>query len=62
MCGLCGGDYTPTQISTLLRFGLGPDPLLVADGHYYLVEDAGRIVAAGGWSRRVGAVRQRAPR
>jgi len=51
---LCGGDYTPIQINTLLRFGLGPDPLLVADGHYYLVEDAGRIVAAGGWSRRVG--------
>src|SRR3954471_4207718 len=51
---LCGGDYTPVQINTLLRFGLGPDPRLVADGHYYVVEEVGRIVAAGGWSRRVG--------
>lgn len=51
---MSGGDYKPIQINTLLRFGLGPDPVLVADGHYYLVEDAGRIIAAGGWSRRVG--------
>lgn len=50
--GLCGGDYTPAQIDTLLRFGLGADALLVADGTYYVIEDAGRIVAAGGWSRR----------
>jgi GNAT superfamily N-acetyltransferase len=52
MCGLCEDDYTPTQIGTLLRFGLGPDALLVADGTYYIIEDAGRIIAAGGWSQR----------
>jgi GNAT superfamily N-acetyltransferase len=28
------------------------DPLLLADGTYYVHEDAGEVVACGGWSRR----------
>lgn len=50
---LCAPDYTPAQAGTMLRFGLGPDAQLIADGTYYVVEDAdGRIAAAGGWSYR----------
>jgi len=50
---LCAPDYTPTQVDTMLRFGLGPDSQLIADGTYYVVEEAdGRIAAAGGWSYR----------
>jgi GNAT superfamily N-acetyltransferase len=52
MCGLCEDDYTPIQIGTLLRFGLVPDALLVAGGTYYVIEDAGRIIAGGGWGQR----------
>src|SRR3954470_24370290 len=50
---LCAPDYTPTQVDTMLRFGLGPDAQIIADGTYYVVEDPdGRIAAAGGWSYR----------
>lgn len=46
------GYYTPTQIESSLRYVFGLDTQLVADGTYFVVEDAGRIVACGGWSRR----------
>ena len=50
--GLSGGHYTPAQIESLLQYVFGVDTQLIADGTYYVCEDAGRLAAAGGWSRR----------
>jgi GNAT superfamily N-acetyltransferase len=50
--GLGGGYYTGGQVESALRFLLGPDTRLIADGTYYVVEEAGELVAAGGWGRR----------
>jgi GNAT superfamily N-acetyltransferase len=49
---LCAPDYTPRQVETALRFGLGPDLQMIVDGTYYVVEYDGRLTAAGGWSCR----------
>jgi GNAT superfamily N-acetyltransferase len=46
-------DYTPTQIDEALRTYLSLDTQLIADQTYFVVEDdAGNIIASGGWSRR----------
>jgi GNAT superfamily N-acetyltransferase len=50
--GLAPGSYDAAQIDSSLRHLFGVDTQLVADGTYYVVEVAGRIVACGGWSRR----------
>jgi N-acetylglutamate synthase-like GNAT family acetyltransferase len=44
--------YTPEQIASALRHMFGVDTQLIDDGSYYVIEDATRMVAAGGWSRR----------
>jgi GNAT superfamily N-acetyltransferase len=44
--------YTPEQIGSALSHMFGVDTQLIDDGTYYVVEEAARIVAAGGWSRR----------
>jgi GNAT superfamily N-acetyltransferase len=49
---LCADDYTPRQIDAALEGVFGVDTELVRDGTYFVVEDEGRIVACGGWSRR----------
>jgi GNAT superfamily N-acetyltransferase len=49
---LCVPDYTPLQVETAMRYGAGVDPRLIADGTYYVIEDNGRLLAAGGWSYR----------
>ena len=49
---LCAADYTPTQIDTALRYGLGVDARLIKDRTYYVVENRGHLIAAGGWSFR----------
>ena len=50
--GLSTGEYSPEQIESALTHVLGVDSQLVADGTYYVVEDAAQLVAAGGWSAR----------
>lgn len=50
---LSAGYYTAPQIESALRHVFGPDTQLIADETYYLIEnDAGQLIAAGGWSRR----------
>jgi GNAT superfamily N-acetyltransferase len=46
------GFYDDTQIESALRFMFGVDSQLVDDGTYHVVEAAGALAAAGGWSRR----------
>jgi GNAT superfamily N-acetyltransferase len=50
--GLSRGDYTNEQIEAALGSAMGVDSELIRDGTYFAVEDDGRIVACGGWSRR----------
>ena len=51
--GLQVGDYTAAQIDGALRAVYGVDTQLIADGTYFVVEDAGGIIAGcGGWSKR----------
>jgi GNAT superfamily N-acetyltransferase len=45
------GFLTPEQI-TASRAIMGLDRQLVADGTYFVVEEAGAIAGCGGWSRR----------
>jgi len=49
---LSTGEYRPPQIEGALRGAFGVDSQLLADETYFVVEDAGRIVACGGWSFR----------
>ena len=50
--GLSEPLYSRRQIDSALRYLLGPDSQLVADGTYYLGEVGGDVIACGGWSRR----------
>ena len=51
--GLGVGYYTPAQIESALKYVFGPDTLLIEDGTYFVIEnEAGELIAAGGWSRR----------
>lgn len=52
MLGLGAGHYTPEQLASALVHVFGVDTRLIEDGTYYAVEDGGRLVACGGWSRR----------
>ena len=45
------GFLTPAQIAAS-RMIMGLDRQLIADGTYFVVEDAGVIAGCGGWSRR----------
>ena len=49
--GLQSADYTPAQIEGALEAVYGVDSQLIADGTYFVVEDAKVIVGCGGWSR-----------
>ncbi len=44
--------YSPAQMEAALGPVFGVDRQLIADGTYFVVEDAGRIVGCGGWSMR----------
>lgn len=44
--------YAPEQIDAALGPVFGVDRQLIGDGTFYVVEDEGRIVGCGGWSRR----------
>ncbi|GAB3386642.1 GNAT family N-acetyltransferase [Lysobacter fragariae] len=46
------GYYTPAQAEAITRHVFGVDTQLIDDQTYFVIEDAGRIVACGGWSGR----------
>ena len=51
--GLQINDYTQAQIEEALRTYLSLDTQLIADQTYFIFEnDAGDIIASGGWSKR----------
>ena len=50
--GLSSEDYSPEQLESALQHLFGIDTRLIEDGTYYVVEEEGRPVACGGWSRR----------
>jgi GNAT superfamily N-acetyltransferase len=47
---LCAPDYTPEQVEAVLRFDLEADARLVPERNYYVIENRGRLIAAGGWT------------
>lgn len=49
---LCTPDYTPRQVESILRFSLADHSQLIDDRTYFVIENGGEIVAAGGWSYR----------
>jgi len=44
--------YDEPQAASAVRYVAQPDPLLLRDGTYFVLETAGEMVACGGWSRR----------
>ena len=44
--------YDERQSASAVRFVAQIDPLLLADGTYFVLESGGEPVACGGWSRR----------
>jgi GNAT superfamily N-acetyltransferase len=50
--GLSLGDYSREQLESALRHLFGIDTRLIEDGTYYVVEENGRAIACGGWSKR----------
>jgi GNAT superfamily N-acetyltransferase len=49
---LGAGYYTTRQIELALIHVFGVDTQLIADGTYYVVDDAGGYAGCGGWSKR----------
>src|SRR5687767_5338396 len=50
--GLLPEYYPGATIEAALGPAFGVDERLIRDGTYFVVEDGGRIVGCGGWSRR----------
>jgi GNAT superfamily N-acetyltransferase len=50
--GLSVGEYAPAQVEAALKGAFGVDTGLIADGTYWMAEDAGAPIACGGWSKR----------
>lgn len=44
--------YDATQTASSVRYVAQADPMLLADGTYFVLEAGDEIVACGGWSRR----------
>jgi GNAT superfamily N-acetyltransferase len=44
--------YTERQSASAVRYVAEVDPMLLADGTYFVLESGHEIVACGGWSRR----------
>jgi N-acetylglutamate synthase-like GNAT family acetyltransferase len=49
---LGAADYSAEQIEGALEGAFGLDSQLIADGTYFVVESAGRLIGCGGWSYR----------
>lgn len=49
---LQAAHYSPAQMDAALGPVFGVDHQLIRDATYFVVEDAGRIVGCGGWSKR----------
>ena len=49
---LSEGFYTKEQAAAVTRHVFGVDTQLVADQTYFLIEQHGKLVACGGWSKR----------
>lgn len=49
---LGAADYSSQQIEGALEGAFGLDSQLIADGTYFVVESAGRLIGCGGWSYR----------
>jgi GNAT superfamily N-acetyltransferase len=45
-------DYRPEQIEGALQGAFGVDTQLIDDGTYFVVEQDGKLIGCGGWSRR----------
>jgi GNAT superfamily N-acetyltransferase len=50
--GLSGPYYTAEQTEAAVRHVFGVDTRLIGDQTYFILEEEGRPVACGGWSRR----------
>ena len=44
--------YDERQSASAVRYVAQVDPMLLADGTYFVLESGGEMVACGGWSRR----------
>ena len=44
--------YDERQSASAVRYVAEADPMLLADGTYFLLESDGELVACGGWSKR----------
>src|SRR5712691_5177263 len=44
--------YDERQAESAVRYVAQVDPMLLADGTYFVLERGGELVACGGWSRR----------
>ena len=50
--GLSTGYYTPAETESAIKYVFGVDTQLITDGTYFVIENAGEIIACGGWSKR----------
>lgn len=49
---LGAGFYAPSQVPSFVAHVALLDPVLIADGTYFVIEDGAAIAACGGWSDR----------
>lgn len=59
---LLRADYPPSALVLALPRMARAQPRLLASGHYFLAEEGGRVLGAGGWSREAPGDGRRAPR
>ena len=52
LANLGQAHYDEQTLAKMVRYIAIPDPVIIGDGSYYLVESEGKPVACGGWSRR----------
>lgn len=52
LAGLGIAHYDAKQVASAITWIARPDPRIIDDETYFVVEQDGRIVACGGWSRR----------